>query len=103
MLGMGGAGPAPELFRHRVGGILTGTVIHRSSPARSPADAGDRCHLSVDAEGGQRRAGRDGRNGDFGPIDTRGLWHDRVRYLQTTGPPAGMWVHGDFASRDAVA
>ena len=33
---------------------------------------------------------------------TRGLWHDRERYLESywTRIP-GMWVHGDWASRDA--
>ncbi|GAO25506.1 acetate-CoA ligase [Alicycliphilus sp. B1] len=33
---------------------------------------------------------------------TRGLWHDRERYLQSYWSRLpGMWVHGDFASRDA--
>ena len=33
---------------------------------------------------------------------TRGLWHDRERYLQSYWSRLpGLWVHGDFASRDA--
>ena len=33
---------------------------------------------------------------------TRGLWHDRDRYLQSYWSRfPNVWVHGDFASRDA--
>jgi acetyl-CoA synthetase len=33
---------------------------------------------------------------------TRGLWHDRERYLQSYWSRLpDLWVHGDFASRDA--
>lgn len=33
---------------------------------------------------------------------TRGLWHDRERYLQSYWSRLpNLWVHGDFASRDA--
>jgi acetyl-CoA synthetase len=33
---------------------------------------------------------------------TRGLWHDRERYLESYWSRLpDMWVHGDFASRDA--
>ena len=33
---------------------------------------------------------------------TRGLWHDRERYLQSYWSHLpNLWVQGDFASRDA--
>src|SRR5690606_22025274 len=33
---------------------------------------------------------------------TRGLWHDRERYIESYWSRLpDMWVHGDFASRDA--
>jgi len=33
---------------------------------------------------------------------TRGLWHDRERYIETYWSRIpGLWVHGDWASRDA--
>jgi acetyl-CoA synthetase len=33
---------------------------------------------------------------------TRGLWHDRERYLQSYWSRLpGLWVHGDFASRES--
>jgi acetyl-CoA synthetase len=58
----------------------------------------------VDAEGASVAAGVTGelvmRTPTIGL--TRGLWHDRERYLQSYWSRLpNLWVHGDFASRDA--
>lgn len=87
-----------------VGGILTGTVIHPLKPcAFAGAIPGTGADV-VDAEGAS--VGADViaelvmRSPSIGL--TRGLWHDRDRYLQSYwSRMPDMWVHGDFASRDA--
>lgn len=87
-----------------IGGILTGTVIH---PLKSCAFAGAVPGTGadvVDADGNPVGPGVTGelvmRTPSIGL--TRGLWHDRERYLQGYwSRMPNLWVHGDFASRDA--
>jgi acetyl-CoA synthetase len=87
-----------------MGGILTGTVIH---PLKACAFAGAVPGTGadiVDADGVAVGAGVTGelvmRTPSIGL--TRGLWHDRERYLQSYWSRLpNLWVHGDFASRDA--
>lgn len=87
-----------------VGGILTGTVIHPLKPcAFAGAVPGTGADI-VDADGAPVGAGVTGelvmRTPSIGL--TRGLWHDRERYLQSYWSRLpDLWVHGDFASRDA--
>ena len=87
-----------------VGGILTGTVIHPLKPCAFAGPVPGTGADVVDAQGAS--AGPDVmgelvmRSPSIGL--TRGLWHDRERYLQSYWSRLpGMWVHGDFASRDA--
>jgi acetyl-CoA synthetase len=87
-----------------VGGILTGTVIHPLKPCAFAGPVPGTGADVVDAQGAS--AGPDVmgelvmRSPSIGL--TRGLWHDRGRYLQSYWSRLpGMWVHGDFASRDA--
>ncbi|MBK9360128.1 MAG: AMP-binding protein [Rubrivivax sp.] len=87
-----------------MGGILTGTVIH---PLKACAFAGPVPGTGadvVDGDGVSVAAGVTGelvmRTPTIGL--TRGLWHDRERYLQSYWSRLpDLWVHGDFASRDA--
>jgi acetyl-CoA synthetase len=85
-----------------MGGILTGTVIHPLKPcAFAGAVPGTGADI-VDAEGASVAAGVTGelvmRTPTIGL--TRGLWHDRERYLQSYWSRLpNLWVHGDFASR----
>ena len=88
-----------------MGGILTGTVIHPLKPcAFAGAVPGTGADV-VDAHDGHSvGAGVTGelvmRTPTIGL--TRGLWHDRKRYLDSYWSRLpGLWVHGDFASRDA--
>jgi acetyl-CoA synthetase len=87
-----------------VGGILTGTVIHPLKPcAFAGAVPGTGADV-VDAEGASVDAGATGelvmRSPSIGL--TRGLWQDRQRYLDSYWSRLpDLWVHGDFASRDA--
>ncbi|MHA7599202.1 AMP-binding protein [Alicycliphilus sp. T452] len=87
-----------------VGGILTGTVIHPLKPCAFAGPVPGTGADVVDAEGASAGPGVMGelvmRSPSIGL--TRGLWHDRERYLQGYWSRLpGMWVHGDFASRDA--
>jgi acetyl-CoA synthetase len=87
-----------------MGGILTGTVIHPLKPcAFAGAVPGTGADV-VDAAGASVGAGVTGelvmRTPTIGL--TRGLWQDRERYLGSYWSRLpGLWVHGDFASRDA--
>jgi acetyl-CoA synthetase len=88
-----------------MGGILTGTVIHPLKPcAFAGAVPGTGADV-VDANSGASvGVGVTGelvmRTPTIGL--TRGLWHDRERYLESYWSRLpDLWVHGDFASRDA--
>jgi acetyl-CoA synthetase len=87
-----------------MGGILTGTVIHPLKPcAFAGAVPGTGADV-VDAQGHPVPAGVTGelvmRAHPIGL--TRALWHDRARYLDSYWSRLpDIWVHGDFASRDA--
>jgi acetyl-CoA synthetase len=88
-----------------MGGILTGTVIHPLKPcAFAGAVPGTGADV-VDANTGESvGVGVTGelvmRTPTIGL--TRGLWHDRERYLESYWSRLpDLWVHGDFASRDA--
>ena len=88
-----------------MGGILTGTVIHPLKPcAFAGAVPGTGADV-VDANSGASVCvGVTGelvmRTPTIGL--TRGLWHDRERYLDSYWSRLpDLWVHGDFASRDA--
>ncbi len=85
-------------------GILTGTPLH---PLKPCAFAGPCLGMGADIVDGE---GRSVATGEVGELVlrlpsiglTRGLWNDPERYLDsywTTLP--GLWVHGDWASRDA--
>lgn len=87
-----------------VGGILTGTVIHPLKPCAFAGPVPGTGADVVDAEGASVGPGVTGelvmRSPSIGL--TRGLWHDRERYLDSYWSRLpGLWVHGDFASRDA--
>lgn len=85
-------------------GILTGTPLHAQKPC---AFAGPCLGMGadiVDAEG------RSVATGEVGELVlrlpsiglTRGLWQDPERYLESYwNAMPGLWVHGDWASRDA--
>lgn len=88
-----------------MGGILTGTVIHPLKPcAFAGAVPGTGADV-VDAISGESVAvGVTGelvmRTPTIGL--TRGLWHDRQRYLDSYWSRLpDVWVHGDFASRQS--
>ena len=87
-----------------IGGILTGTVIHPLKPcAFAGAVPGTGADV-VDAEGVSLGVGVTGelvmRSPSIGL--TRGLWHDRERYLDSYWSRLpNLWLHGDFVSRDA--
>ena len=88
-----------------MGGILTGTVIHPLKPCAFSGPVPGTGADVVDANtGASVGIGVTGelvmRTPTIGL--TRGLWHDRERYPQSYWSRlAGLWVHGDFASRDA--
>jgi len=87
-----------------VGGILTGTVIHPLKPCAFAGPVPGTGADVVDAEGASVGPDVTGelvmRSPSIGL--TRGLWHDRERYLQSYWSRLpDLWVHGDFASRDA--
>ncbi len=87
-----------------VGGILTGTVIHPLKPCAFAGPVPGTGADVVDAEGASVGPGVTGelvmRSPSIGL--TRGLWHGRERYLESYWSRLpDMWVHGDFASRDA--
>lgn len=86
-----------------VGGILTGTVIHALKPCAFAGPVPGTGADVVDADGASVGPGVTGelvmRSPSIGL--TRGLWHDRERYLQNYWSRLpNLWVHGDFASRD---
>ncbi len=87
-----------------VGGILIGTVIHPLKPCAFAGPVPGTGADVVDAEGAAVGSGVTGelvmRTPSIGL--TRGLWQDRERYLQSYWSRLpNLWVHGDFASRDA--
>jgi acetyl-CoA synthetase len=87
-----------------MGGILTGTVIHPLKPCAFAGPIPGTGADVVDADGQSVGAGVTGelvmRTPSIGL--TRGLWHDRERYLQSYWSRLpDLWVQGDFASRDA--
>ena len=87
-----------------VGGILTGTVIHPLKPCAFTGPVPGTGADVVDGEGASVGPGVTGelvmRSPSIGL--TRGLWHDRERYLESYWSRLpDIWVHGDFASRDA--
>jgi acetyl-CoA synthetase len=87
-----------------MGGILTGTVIHPLKPCAFAGPVPGTGADVVDADGASVGVGVTGelvmRTPSIGL--TRGLWHDRERYLQSYWSRLpDVWVHGDFASRDA--
>jgi acetyl-CoA synthetase len=87
-----------------IGGILTGTVIHPLKPCAFAGPVPGTGADVVDANGASVGVGETGelvmRSPSIGL--TRGLWHDRARYLDSYWSRLpGLWVHGDFVSRDA--
>jgi acetyl-CoA synthetase len=87
-----------------IGGILTGTVIHPLKPCAFTGPVPGTGADIVDADGASVGPGITGelvmRTPSIGL--TRGLWHDGERYLQSYWSRLpDLWVHGDFASRDA--
>ena len=87
-----------------MGGLVSSTVIHPMKPCsfagRVPGTGAD----VVDMEGNAVPAGTVGELVMRVPTIglTRGLWQDEERYLDTYWRPIpGMWLHGDFAHRDA--
>ena len=87
-----------------MGGILTGTVIHPLKPCAFAGPIPGTGADVVDADGASVGPGVTGelvmRTPTIGL--TRGLWHDRERYLESYWSRLpNLWVHGDFASRDA--
>lgn len=87
-----------------IGGILTGTVIHPLKPCAFAGPVPGTGADVVDADGASVGLGVTGelvmRSPSIGL--TRGLWHDRERYLESYWSRLpDLWVHGDFASRDA--
>lgn len=87
-----------------VGGILTGTVIHPLKPCGFAGPVPGTGADIVDNDGHSVGPGVTGelvmRSTSIGL--TRGLWHDRERYLDSYWSRLpNLWVHGDFASRDA--
>lgn len=86
-----------------VGGILTGTMIHPLKPCAFAGPVPGTGADVVDADGASVGLGVTGelvmRSPSIGL--TRGLWHDRERYLDSYWSRLpDLWVHGDFASRD---
>lgn len=88
-----------------MGGILTGTVIHPLKPCAFAGPVPGTGADVVDANSGESvPVGVTGelvmRTPTIGL--TRGLWFDRARYLDSYWSRLpDLWVHGDFASRDA--
>ena len=88
-----------------MGGILTGTVIHPLKPCAFAGPVPGTGADVVDANTGESvPVGVTGelvmRTPTIGL--TRGLWYDRQRYLESYWSRLpDLWVHGDFASRDA--
>jgi len=87
-----------------MGGLVSSTVIHPMKPCsfvgRVPGTGAE----VVDMDGAPVPAGTVGelvmRVPSIGL--TRGLWRDEDRYLETYWRKIpGMWLHGDFASKDA--
>ncbi len=85
-------------------GILTGTPLHAQKPC---AFAGPCLGMGADIVDAQ---GRSVATGEVGELVlrlpsiglTRGLWQDPERYLESYwNAMPGLWVHGDWASRDA--
>lgn len=87
-----------------MGGLLTGTVIH---PLKPCAFAGPVPGTGTDVVDNQGRSVPPQTTGELvmrTPTigGTRSLWHDDERYLNNYWQRIpNLWVHGDFASRDA--
>ena len=86
------------------GGILTGTMLHALKPCSFGGPVPGMGADVVDETGRSLPRGEVGelvlRNPCIG--NTRGLWRDPERYLDTYWRKIdGLWVHGDFASIDA--
>jgi acetyl-CoA synthetase len=84
-------------------GIISSTVIHPAKPCAFTGSMPGMGADIVDANGDPVPAGVTGelvlRVPSIGL--TRGLWHDNDRYLETYwNRIPGLWVHGDWASRD---
>ncbi|NLD68307.1 MAG: AMP-binding protein [Limnobacter sp.] len=87
-----------------MGGILTGTVIHPLKPCAFAGPVPGTGADVVDADGNSVGPDVMGELVMRAPSIglTRGLWHDRERYIESYWSRLpDMWVHGDFASRDA--
>src|SRR5690606_1088860 len=87
-----------------IGGILTGTVIHPLKPCAFAGPVPGTGADVVDADGNSVGPDVMGELVMRAPSIglTRGLWHDRERYIESYWSRLpDMWVHGDFASRDA--
>lgn len=87
-----------------LGGILATNVLFPIKPASFSGPIPGTGADIVDAEGRSLPPGQVGelvmREACIGT--TRGLWRDRERYLESYwNRIPGMWVHGDWASRDA--
>ncbi|MCP5374088.1 MAG: AMP-binding protein [Hyphomicrobiales bacterium] len=84
-------------------GILSSTVLHPMKPCSFTGPIPGTGADIVDADGNSLPPGQVGelvmRQAPLGL--TQGLWHDNERYMETYwNVVPGMWVHGDFASRD---
>lgn len=84
-------------------GIISSTVIHPAKPCAFTGSMPGMGADIVDAAGNPVPAGVTGelvmRVPSIGL--TRGLWNDNERYLETYwNRIPGLWVHGDWASRD---
>lgn len=85
-------------------GILTSTVLHRLKPCAFSTGVPGMGADVVDGRGRTLDAGQMGelvlRVPSIGL--SRGLWRDKERYLETYwNKIPGLWVHGDWASREA--
>lgn len=87
-----------------VGGIISTNILYPIKPCSFHGPVPGTGADIVDPEGRSVGAGEVGELVMREPCigTTRGLWHDRERYLDSywrTIP--GIWVHGDWASRDS--
>lgn len=87
-----------------LGGIVATNILYPIKPASFHGPIPGTGADIVDAEGRSLPAGMVGELVMRAPCigTTRGLWRDRERYLDSYWRIIpGMWVHGDWASRDA--
>jgi len=86
------------------GAIVTGTMLHPLKPCSFGGPVPGMGADIVDENGRPVAAGEVGELVLRAPSigNTRGLWHDPERYLDTYWRKIpGVWTHGDFAMRDA--